>query len=374
MNPAAVQSHREARIRRRILRAFAFNMRENLPFKMLSVLLATVLYFYVQSERNPAISRTFNVQITYENQPPELAVETEQQRITVTVTGPRSLVERIKEDDLRAVADLRGLRASEPITTVVRLRYTLQGESPNPLLILDPPGPPLKVTMYPPKTRNLPVVAEYPQEPAAGQMYGRAEIYPRTLTFSGRADRVNRVARLVVNAMPSQPGGRIDGDFPVVALDMQGNPVEDLKLSQDTVHVTVPLLPKPPQKIVLVSPEIVDLPLPPYKVVSITVIPHQVKLIGRHERLQQIATITTQEISIRDFTAPEELTVPLDLPADVMVRDIQDRPVTQARLRINVQRVGTPPAPPATAPAPAPSKTGSGTEDARDSRPPAGTP
>src|SRR5262245_30414332 len=81
-------------------------LRENLPFKLLSLLLAGVLYFYVQSERNPIINRPMVVPIVRENQPAEVAVESDQQRLMVTVTGPRALVDRLKEDELRAVANL----------------------------------------------------------------------------------------------------------------------------------------------------------------------------------------------------------------------------------------------------------------------------
>lgn len=359
------QKRRELRLKGPVSPTIPFNFRENLPFKLLSLLLAGVLYFYVQSERNPTISRTLGAQVVRENQPGDVAVETDQQRVMVTITGPRSLVERIKEEDIRAVGDLKGLRASEPTTTLVRLNYLIQGQPPNALLALDPPNPPLKLRLYPPKTKNVEVTPQFPQEPVAGQVYGSAEVFPKLIAVSGRADKVNRVARLIAYAVPAETGGRIDGDFPVTAYDSEGNPVDEVKLERNNVHVTVPLQPKPPVKIVLVSPEIVDIPLPPYKIESITVTPHQLKVTGRHERLNQIATITTEEISVRDFTAPEELTVRLNLPSDVMVRDMQDRTVTQARIRIRVHRVA--PANPITPPV---SKPNPVTDELRDNKPP----
>lgn len=359
---------KEPRPRRRPQIAIPFNFRENLPFKLLALLLAAFLYFFVQSERNPTIARTLGAQITRENQPQDVAVEMDQQRFMVNITGPRALVERLKEEDIRAIADLKAVRASEPSTAIVRLTYSILGQPPHPLLTLDPPNPYLKLRVYPPKTRSMPVSAQFPQEPAAGHEYGRVAVTPRTLSFTGRADKVNRVARLVANAQPPQTGGRIDGKFPVVAYDSEGNPVEDVKLDQDTVEVTVPLLPKPPVKIVLVSPEIVDIPLPPYKIESISVTPRQVRVVGRPERLNQIATISTAPISAQNFTAPEELSVRLMVPPDVTVRDMNNRPVSQAQVRVNIQKMET--APPPAAP---PSRARPTPEETRE-KPPTNTP
>jgi YbbR domain-containing protein len=314
-------------------------LRENLPFKIIALLLSAILYFFVQSERNPNITRTLVAQIVREGQPAEVAIETDQQQMMVAITGPRSLVERLKDQDIRAVADLKAIRATEPTTTFVRLNYLIQGQPPNSLLVLDPPNPRFKLQVYPPKTRTLPVVVQFPQEPTAGFVYGRVESQPKTIAVSGRADKVNRIARLVANAVPAQTGERIDGDFPVLARDTEGNLVEDVKLSRDTVHVTIPLEARPPQKFVLVSPTISALPLPPYRIESVTVTPPQVKVIGRPERLFQIGTITTEEISARDLTASQDLEVRLNVPSDVAVQDTANQPIARVRVRINVRKI-----------------------------------
>jgi hypothetical protein len=83
-------------------------LRENLPLKIFAILLASILYFYVQSERNPTITRSFVIQIVRENQPKDVAIENEQQQMMVSVIGPRSLVEL-----LNGVAE-RGHAASVP--------------------------------------------------------------------------------------------------------------------------------------------------------------------------------------------------------------------------------------------------------------------
>jgi YbbR domain-containing protein len=326
-------------------------LRENLLLKIISLVAAIFLYIYVEAERNPTITHTLIAPVIRLNPPPDLEVESDQQRIEISVTGPRAIVDRLKDNDIHALADLQNVRANPSRLATVRLTYSLP-TLPSDMaqqLLFDPPSPMFRMRVYQQLTRRLPVDALYPKDPPQGFHYGHAQVTPPRVTVSGREDRVKSVARLVINAEPSEPNAAIDGDFNVSARDSDNNTVEGVKLQPDTVHLKVPLVEEPPSKVVPVSPSIPDLPMPPYTLDKVSVTPNKVKIAGRPERLDQISTLTTEDISVRDMTQDQDVDANLIKPADIDLRDLSGNPIQRVKVRLYIRKParnsGTPPAP-----------------------------
>ncbi len=336
-------------------------LKANLPLKLISLASALVLYFYVQSERNPTISRPLLASVVKTNAPADVEIETDPQQVLANVSGPKQIVERLKDGDVHAVLDLKGINSTEVKTFSVLLTPDLPSVSSEMKhdLNIDLQTLTAKVTLYPPITRSLPVRATYPKEPPAGFKYGRTEIRPSLVRVSGRADYVNQVDHLVVNAAPSDVGARIEGDFPILARDKNDNPVENIVLLPSRARVYVPLVEDLPSKIVPVSSQIPDQPLPPYSLADIISTPQQVKIVGRPGRLEKISTLETEIVSVRDMTQTQEVTVRLIIPPDIIVRDaVTDKPVESVKLRIEIQKIESDPPPKAAPAVKPPEKTG----------------
>ena len=70
--------------------------------------------------------------------------------------------------------------------------------------------------------------------------------------------------------------------------------------------------------------------------------------MGRPGRLEQISTLKTEVVSVRDMTQTQVLIVNLIIPPDITVRDASDKPVTTIKLRIEIQKTEPEPTPKAT--------------------------
>lgn len=331
-------------------RSLLRKVRANFPLKLISLASAIVLYFYVQSERNPMIARTLVATISKINAPIDVEIETEPQQVLVNITGSRQIVERLKDGDVRAMLDLKGVIANDVRTVSLPLNATIPAlsEEMRHEVVIELQTLRVKVTLYPPVTRTLSVHANYPKEPPAGFKYGQPEVRPGNVKISGRADFVNSVDHLVVNAAPNDTGAKIEGEFSILALDKKDNPVEGVTLNPARVRVYVQLVEDLPSKIIPISPEIPDQPLPPYSLSDITSTPQQVKIMGRPGRLEQISTLKTEVVSVRDMTQTQVLIVNLIIPPDITVRDASDKPVTTIKLRIEIQKTEPEPTPKAT--------------------------
>jgi hypothetical protein len=93
-------------------------LREHWPLKLLSLGFAAVLWaFVVSTDRGEAI---FTVPIDFTGTPPglevtALGVET----VVVRVSGRRSLLERLREEDLHAEVSLRGAEAGRVVARIL---------------------------------------------------------------------------------------------------------------------------------------------------------------------------------------------------------------------------------------------------------------
>lgn len=329
----------------------AFSLRNNLFLKIISLLASIVLYVYVQGERNPIVNRGFIANIVQENVPPDMEIETPQQQVEVSITGPRQIVDRLTNANIRASVDLRNLTGSKPTNMLVSLKFKFTNLPPDQIreLTIEPAQKTLRVQAYPQQIREIAVRAEYPRDPPAGFRYGPAEINPARVKVSGRADLLDRIVRIIANASPSDTGGVIAGDFPISARDSDNKPVDNVQIEPDSVHVNVPLVVELPSKIVFVSPIVSEQPLAPYRLVSATPTPDRLKITARPGRIEQVSLLQTEDISARDLTETQNLTVNLMIPPDIEVRDLEGHPVKQVKVRLVIRKVTSPEAP-ATAP------------------------
>ncbi len=318
----------------------SLNLRTNWLFKVIALLSALFLFVYVQAERNPTIQRSYNVLVTTMNVPEGMDYDIDTVSISVTVTGSRMVLDSLKETDIRAKADMRDLKPDVTESQLVRLKIIFPSLSDRTLatLLLDPIAPVAHIKIYPPVVKRLPINLSFPQKPPAGYRYSNPDVQPSFVKVSGRAERVNRVARLVVNATPLGAGAIIDGEFPILPRDKEDRPVEGLALEPNVVRVVVPLVEEPPAKIVLVSPTVTDLPTPPYSLSDIRVEPSQVKIIGRPGRLINIGTMRTESLSLREMVQSGVIDVKLDAAPDVAVRDLEDRPVSVVKVFITIRK------------------------------------
>ncbi|HLV81477.1 MAG TPA: CdaR family protein [Chthonomonadaceae bacterium] len=315
-------------------------LRQNLFLKAISLIAAILLYVYVQAERNPIVTRPLTIKIQREHVPPDVDVQSDQQQLAIMVTGPRALVDTLKDTDIVAVANLAHVGSGEQRVHLTYRFQRLPVESTQDLGI-DPPTPTVHFVLHPPQL--MPVQVAFHNEPPPGFHYGRPEVRPAHVKVVGSADAVRRVAHLVVNAVAPEVGSPIEGDFPVQAWNADNNPVEEVKLLPALVHVTVPLSTEPSARTVLVSPSILDLPLPPYQIKSLSVAPQQVKITGRPERLIEISTLNTEDISVRDLTSNKEFIVGLVVPSGVTVHDMAGHLIHTVHVGVLIGRAAAAP-------------------------------
>lgn len=321
-------------------------IRHNLSLKLVSLVAAVLLYIYVQQERNPTTTRQLLADVVYVNVPQGYEIVPEMNRVTVTVSGSRISLDRLKDGDIKANADISQLHGNQP-PAPVRLTYHLPKSVSD--VNMDAATDFVKVQIFKEKTRKIEVAAFYKKEPSPGFDYSQPIVRPSTVLIRGREDRVNRVDRVIVSASPSEPRASIDGDFTPVPWDSDNNVVDSISIEPMTVHVSVTQVPQPARKAVFVSVSIVDQPAPPYRITNPITTPNQVVISGDEARIRSISQIETEVLTVRDFTEPKRLDLALIVPPDIHCYDPQGKPIKTVSVYIPVTRA---PATPHVSPGP----------------------
>ena len=75
--------------------------------KVLSVVVAVMLWFYANAEQNPMIERHFDIPIQYVNQSDDEVILNEEQTVRINIRGKQTDLAALRGDDFTAVVDLK---------------------------------------------------------------------------------------------------------------------------------------------------------------------------------------------------------------------------------------------------------------------------
>ena len=337
---------------RRQKTALTARLRENMRLKMVSLVAAMCLYVFVQAEHNPTITREITADIVQQKVPADAVVDTIQHTVMFSITGPRALVETLKEGDVRALANFQN-KIPSPSKTQSLAVLTPQIPKFTPAQIaqlnIEQSSNAFKFRLIASVARPKNVTIILPHT-SVGYHYGKPIFDPPAVTLNGREDQVDMVDHVSVSYTISEDG-KIKGAFPVFARDNAGNIIESVKVLPNFVHVTVPLLAEAPSKLVTVSANITSYPQPPWTFITYDVEPRQVKISGDTEAVNRIFTLATHRLSLRDETETRDITTELIVPDGIKVQDTKGNPIDSVRVHIVIHKTAiTPPKDPNTPP------------------------
>ncbi len=291
-----------------MIRKFWSSLRRNWPEKIMALLSAVLLYMYVNAERNPVITRRYmvNVRVTNVKQGYEAVVEPS--TATITVTAQKQQVDGIFDGSVRAEVDLGAApdgRSRQPVRT--NLTQLLRDGA---RITVTPSE--VDVRLLRRVERTLPVECLFANIPQPGYAYQPPIVSPSQATVVALEDVVYTIRRLVVNAIPSKPGGEVMGDLPIIALDERDRPVANVTIVPSTARVSLQLAQIVAMREVPIAPVIKGRPAAGYVVESVTVTPAQVVLRSVGGTLPD--EVRTEELDVsgaeNDITRPLKLRLP----------------------------------------------------------------
>ncbi|MDP9751250.1 CdaR family protein [Thermoanaerobacter pentosaceus] len=308
---------------------------KDFTIKLLSLVLAFLLWLYVMGEENPEIPYDIN------NVPVKLinsdilekkgliVLDEKNYTVNVKIKGRRSDVLNIAAQNISAFADLS--RVNSKGTNVIPV--TVEGLPRNVSLVsINPPE--IKVEIDKIEKTQMPVAVKIIGNVMEGYAMQSAVPTPGEVLVIGPESKVNLIKNVIAGVNVSYKKGDIKISVPVVAVDREGKEVKGVIITPNLVEVYVPV-----NKSIRVPvvPKIFGKPMEGYMISLINVLPEYVYITGDETVLNTIKSISTKQIDISGKNEPVTESVPFDLPDGVKLvkSDIN------AKVYVDIQKIAT---------------------------------
>lgn len=300
--------------------------------RILSVLLATMLWIYVITEQNPVVYKDITMPVKL------VSVETlaannitmmndDSYKVSLKLKGNKNTLDRISNTTLSAIADLRGLKVKGDFQLPIQISGIPAGVD-----ITSMSSSTITIKLDNVISVTMPVAIKITGNPLQGMAVMTPSVTPAEVAIRGAETLVNKVKTAVVDLDISGSSAEIKKNMAVKIMDADGKTVENIEVVPRTVDADVPI---EYTKIVLLEPDVAVKPAPGYIVTNVSISPREIHIAGKKELLDDISSVKTERVELSDAKAFVDQEVLLMLPAGVELANKSEI----VRLNVNIEKI-----------------------------------
>ena len=299
----------------------------NWGLKILSFLLAIMLWLIVVNIDDPVTTQTFNnIPVTVTNT--EVLAATNQtyqiedgtQNVSVTVRAKRSVLNKIKADNIKATADMKELTLQTQIPISVEIAgvsYESVEVSPRNL----------QVKLEDEETKKFPIVPKTTGTVRDGYALGEIQAVPEMVSIRGPKSVIDSISKVEASVSVSGLSEDVVTKSELVLYDSDNNVIDQSLLANNLgtegVSVSVQVLETKSVKVEFDTSQITA--ADGYSVSDIKYEPDHVNVTGREEDLKKLKKISVpaSALSMSGLTSKTEKVVDIAdyLPDDISLTD-----------------------------------------------------
>ena len=299
--------------------------RHNLPAKILALLGAVILWFFVMNDQNPSVNSTFTVPVYTINGPDGYTVKLKPRDVTVKVKAPRASFTAAKPEDFKAYVDLE--EAVEG-TNNLRVRTVV----PQGFEVVDISDETIEVTMEALIEKQLSVNVQITGNTGAHSALEKIVPEKENIKVTGPRSNVARVSHVVGYLNLANNTADFTMKVKLNPVDMDGNIVDGVTLSFKEMDVTAKILSGVDKKIVSIKPVYSGVPEQNYMVAVTSAQPDRVEITGKTEVLEKLSEILTDTIAVDGANADIVKDVNLVLPDGII------SPSQKVKVKIQIKK------------------------------------
>lgn len=300
---------------------------------VISLLIAIALWSYVVGEINPTVTKTFDsVPITFINQnvlnDNGLAVvAVSDETVDVTLSGSRSEISQISNEDITAAVDLRNAGKGEN-------QLSLEVRAPSKTELEKQSISKVTVKVEDSITKAKEIKVEYTGSFAENLEPTTLEVERETVLVTGGkslVDKVDYVKATINSGYVASVEKTLDVNL--VPVDEKGTIVDNVNLAVKTIKVkTIISQLKSVELIVPIEDNTAD------EVIKLTNTPKTVMIKGRKSDLEGITSIKTESVDISDITESTDITLTPILPDNVQMSDKSAKIIMKVTISTNTKK------------------------------------
>ena len=284
--------------------------------KIISVLLAVLLWVYVVGVRGPDTAKSVEAQLMAVNVPQGYVLAGKLPTVTVTLRGPMNTLWNVTSDYVTPTVDLRGRTEGSFITSVQAQVAGLTGVTVETIAPKE-----VNVQLERLETVTIPVHPEVSGALPLSLVLGTLRVEPESIEVSGPGSVVSQVKEAVLVVALDKLGTAVGGNLTVagdvVAYDAKGNIVDGVLLSPRSAVAILPILDAATLKTVPVIPTVIGHPMSGYAVASGSCTPAIVMVTGTAAVVSQVQAVSTIAVDVSGESGTLTKQVGLILPPGV---------------------------------------------------------
>ena len=293
--------------------------KENLPARIICLLVACGLWVYVMTDQNPIMERNVEVRLQQMNLPNHMMAFNVPDKVVVKVRGTRTKVSDNLENKI--VATLNMKTATEGQQTIpVKVSFA-NGDVVQVI--------PSEVSVYVDTVseKKVPVVTRIVGAISNDMTIGHSTITPPQVTLRGATHRIDKVNKVVAPIDVTDHQGDFQSESELVAVSDDGYDIPNMKIIPERVMVQATMVSQMlsvdiPVKLVMSG----ELP----KGIIVTkseVLPDKVRITAPPSMLKELKAINTKPVDVSKLEGSMEVAAELDLPEKVIpeLRTVQIR-------------------------------------------------
>lgn len=313
----------------------------NLSLKLLSIVCALILWIVIVNVYDPSTSVTVsgvNVELinTQSLTDKDYTYEIiDGSKISVYISGPRSIVTDIKTSDIVATADLSNVTVFSDYVDI-NVKVVKDGVAASAIEVA-PRTSAIRLKVENRVSKTFTVDTVLAGEPADGYRISGQQVSPSSVKVTGTASAIESIAS--VRAVCDVSGATMDVNEVVslMLIDAEGNEIKDekLELSKNSVEVKVSVR---MLKTVPVVYHTKGLPAQEFGISNIEYSVTEAIITGAAEQLAAVSSIEIPDTALDISGIAEDRTITLHL-ADYLPAGIELTSDTQAEVHIKVYRI-----------------------------------
>lgn len=303
--------------------------------KVLSVIFATLLWFYVITEQNPVVPKDITIPVRLTNlealNKSNLVVlgNPGSYYITLKLKGKKEILDAVNQNTLAAYADIGSFTAIGENTVPVIVNGV-----PDGVTVTSRSEHSIKVNL----DRKLVVQKSVSWNITGNPIGGRANLTPiltpSEVVLTGAESIINKVTNVKVDIDIAGAGADVEKKLPVRLLDEEGKDVAGIQLNTQWVNVSVPVANTKRVPIQLVLD---GTPEEGYMIVDKQIQPKEILVTGNQEALDNLLAVNTKKQTINNISEDIRLSLVLDLPEGIQLVNADESIIAS----IDIQKVVT---------------------------------
>ncbi|MHB1393449.1 MAG: CdaR family protein [Clostridia bacterium] len=287
-------------------------LNKDITIRILSVMLALLLWFYVITEQNPEITKDITIPVRLintvflEKSNMMLANDPNSFKLTLKLKGKNNVLDKLNETTVDAIADLEGHRLKGE--NFVKININGIPEDVN-ILMKSPES--LKVVLEPKVSVQKSVHVNIMGNPSHGLAAMTPMIAPNDVVITGAESNINKINTVRVDVDIASVNAEVKKILPVRVLDENGKNIQGVTIEPSNIEVSIPI---ENTKRVRLEMDLTGQPAVGYVVSNISVFPEEILITGKQQALQGISSIKTEIIDITEGTVDVSREVKLVMP------------------------------------------------------------